>query len=244
LIVVSFDAMAEEYAAGRPDHAPQMYDALGPLRGSVVLEGGCGTGISTRALRARGAIVFPFDIGTAVIGKAREQDPDLPAVVADGSRMPFRDACADLVCFGQAWHWLDPDRRSQEAARVLRSGGRWAAWWSHARADGERWFDDYWDLIESALPHVRRDRRDLDSRDDAELLRVFDVGDRQQFPWLRHTDVESWLLDDRSRSYIGTLGEADRERLIAAIRTILVEHFPDGTMVVPYETRLWVGTRR
>jgi SAM-dependent methyltransferase len=135
--VVSFDAMADEYAAGRPDHAVAMFDALEPLRGRVILEGGCGTGISTRALRHRGAVVFPFDIGRTVIGKAVAQDPELPAVVADGANLPYRDASTDLVCFGQSWHWLDPARRAHAAARVLRAGGRWAAWWTHPRADGE-----------------------------------------------------------------------------------------------------------
>jgi hypothetical protein len=126
----------------------------------------------------------------------------------------------------------------------MRTGGRWAAWWSHARADGERWFDDYWDVIESALPAVRRERRDHDWRGDAELVRVFDVAEPRTVTWLRHTDVESWLLDDRSRSYIGTLDEPDRERLIAAIRAVLEDRFPDGRMVVPYQTQLWAGTKR
>jgi hypothetical protein len=58
--------------------------------------------------------------------------------------MPFRDECADLLCFAQSWHWLDQHRRAGEAARVLRKGGRWAAWWSHARVDGEPWFEAWW----------------------------------------------------------------------------------------------------
>jgi hypothetical protein len=37
--------------------------------------------------------------------------------------MPFRDACTDLLCFAQSWHWLAPDRRASEAARVLRQAG-------------------------------------------------------------------------------------------------------------------------
>ena len=104
--------MADEYAAGRPAHPAALYDALEPLRGRLVVEGGCGTGISTRALIDRGAIVYPFDIGPAVIRKAIELTPGLPAVVADGNHLPMREGCADLVCFGQSWHWLDPRRAS------------------------------------------------------------------------------------------------------------------------------------
>ena len=234
--------MANEYAAGRPAHPDDVYDALEPLAGRVVVDGGCGTGISTRALIDRGAVVFPFDIGPAVIRKAIEVTPGLPAVVADGNRLPMRDGCADLVCFGQSWHWLDPAVRAHAAARVLRPGGRWAGWWSHARADGELWFDAYFDLIEAAVPGVQRDRRDIDWGADVRASRLFDVGDCLRFPWLREVDVETWLLDDRSRSYIAGLPEAERERLIAAIRVLVEERFPDGRMTVAYETWLWIGT--
>jgi hypothetical protein len=56
--------------------------------------------------------------------------------------------------------------------------------------------------------------------------------------------VETWLLDDRSRSFVMALPAARREELLARIRELLDRHFPDGAAVVPYETWLWVGTKR
>ena len=164
--------------------------------------------------------------------------------MADGSHLPIRDGCADLLCFGQSWHWLDPAVRAHAAARVLRPGGRWAGWWSHARADGEPWFDAYFDLIEAAVPGVRRDRRDIDWGADLRASNLFDVRDCVRFPWEREVDVETWLLDDRSRSYIAGLPTDERERLIGAIRGLIEERFPDSHMTVAYETWLWVGTVR
>ena len=241
--MVSFDAMADEYAAGRPEHAMGVYDALEPLRDRVVVEGGCGTGISTRALLDRGARVIPFDIGPVVLGKAIERTPDLRAVVADGVAIPLRDGCADLVCFGQSWHWLDPTARALEVARVLGPGGRWAAWWTHARSDGDEWFDGYWDLIESQIRGVTRARRDGDEVDPL-LEALFDLDDWQHFRWVRTVDLDAWLLDERSRSYIGAMAPDDRERLLARIRAHLLVAFPDGHMTVRYETKLWTGTKR
>jgi SAM-dependent methyltransferase len=242
--MVSFDRVAEEYAAGRPAHPDGIFDALEPLGGRTVLEGGAGTGIATRALLDRGARVVPFDIGATVLRKAVEQTRRLPAVVADGVRLPFRAQCADLVCFAQSWHWLRPASRVEEAARVLREGGRWAAWWSHARGDGEAWFDQYWDLIEETCPGVVRSRRDADESEELTGSGLFDVGDRLVVPWVRHVAIETWLLDDRSRSFVMALPEGRRDALVSGVRDLLHEQFPGGTVVVPYETWLWVATRR
>lgn len=134
----SFDPVVDAYDAARPSYPDDVYDALGPLRGLLVLEGGAGTGIATRALASRGARVVAYDIGVAMLARAVARSPGLPAVVADGARLPFRDGCADLICFAQSWHWLAAEQRRSEVARVLHPGGRWAAWWSHATADGGR----------------------------------------------------------------------------------------------------------
>ncbi len=133
-----FDAVVSHYAVGRPDYPAALLDALGPLDGLLVLEGGCGTGIASRALADRGAQVLAFDVRRDMVRHTRDNSPAVwAAVVADGSRLPFRDGCADLICFAQAWHWLDIGTRVDEAARVLAQGGRWSGWWSHARADGQ-----------------------------------------------------------------------------------------------------------
>jgi SAM-dependent methyltransferase len=240
--VTSFDAVADEYEAGRPDYPEAVYVALEPLAGALVLEGGAGTGIATRALLRHGARVFPFDVGRKVLRMAVLQTPDLAAVVADGARLPFRDRCADLVCFAQSWHWLDEGRRCEETARVLRPGGRWAAWWSHARADREEWFEASWDAIETATV-ARRAQRDTDWGDGVRASGLFDVGEKLILPWVREVNVDGWLIDERSKSYVAALPDAGRESLLQTLERHLRDHFPNGQMRVLYETWLWVANR-
>ena len=62
--MTSFDAVADEYDAGRPSYPDGVYDGLEPLAGRLVFEGGAGTGIATRALLQRGARVVPFDVAS------------------------------------------------------------------------------------------------------------------------------------------------------------------------------------
>lgn len=240
--MTSFDAVANEYEAGRPGYPDAVYDALEPLAGTLVLEGGAGTGIATRALLRRGARVVPFDVASNALRKAVTHTPGLPAVVADGAAMPFRDRCADLLCFAQSWHWLSEERRCEESARVLRHRGRWAGWWSHARADGEPWFEAYWDEIEGATV-ARREHRDIDWGEGLRRSPLFDVQERSTFGWVRVVSADKWLLDEKSKSYVADLAQSERESLLAKIRRLVHDRFPNGRMQVPYETWLWVASK-
>lgn len=191
---VSFEAVAGEYDAARPSYPDEVFDALGPLEGLRVLDVGTGTGIATRALIARRAKVVALDPGREVLRRSAVHTPGLAAVSGDGAVLPVRSDAVDLICFAQAWHWLDESCRVAEAHRVLRSGGRWAGWWSHARADGDRWFDMYWAVIERSCPGTHHGQRDTDWGATVAAPGWFAVGERVTVAWVREISVEK--LDD------------------------------------------------
>jgi SAM-dependent methyltransferase len=216
-------------------------DALDDLAGLLVLDVGAGTGIATRLLLERGALVVAVDPSPEMLGRARRQSPDLVAVVGDGARLPVPDGAAALVTFAQSWHWLDPDRRIDEVHRVLRPGGRWAAWWTHAR--GADWVERSWDLIEAACPGVVRTQRDTDWGAAVAASGRFDVGDRITVGWERTIRVDEELVNTASHSYVAALDPEPRAALLADLRRLYDETFPGGTMTVPLETWLWIGRR-
>lgn len=241
--VASFEAVADEYDTARPSYPSELFDALGPLEGLRVLDVGAGTGIATRALIARGARVVALDPGREVLRRAALHTPGLAIVSGDGAVLPVRSGAVDLICFAQAWHWLEPSCRVGEAHRVLRPGGRWAGWWSHARADGDRWFDAYWAAIERSCPGTDRSQRDTDWGATVASPGRFDVSGRITLPWVREISVESWMTDQASHSYVAGLATSPRARLLGELRTILDEQFSDGAMSVRYETWLWIASR-
>lgn len=51
------------------------------------------------------------------------------------------------------------------------------------------------------------------------------------------------MTDQASHSYIVGLPHDERDRLLTELREIALSRFCDGTMVVPYETWLWIATR-
>jgi len=241
--VASFEAVAEEYDAARPSYPAAVFDALGDLMGLRVLDVGAGTGIATRSLIARGASVIAVDPGREVLRRAAVRTRELPAVIADGAVLPVRTGAVDLVCFAQAWHWLAESTRVAEVHRVLRRGGRWAGWWSHARADGAHWFDAYWSTISRSLPDIHRDQRDVDWGATIAERGRFYVGERVTVSWIRAISVDDWMTDQATHSYVLGLPEGRRAELLGELRAVLDDQFPEGAMLVPYETWLWVATR-
>ncbi len=240
--MASFETVADEYDAARPSYPEGVYDALGDLAGLTVLDVGAGTGIATRQLLERGARVVAIDPGRTVLARAVTHVPGLPAAVADGAVLPVCAESSDLACFAQSWHWLDEAARVQEVHRVLRPRGRWAGWWSHARADEEDWFDDYWSTIEATCPGTHRNQRDIDWGATVDLPTMF-VADRVVVPWTRTTSTDSWLTDQASHSYVAALEDGKRKALLTQLREVVELEFPSGTMAVRYETWLWIATK-
>ena len=102
-------------------------------KGARVLEVGCGTGVLTRLLaRWPGAgTVVGVDVAASLLDRARTLAAELDNATfeeADARSLPFADESFDVVVFDSTLtHVPGPDRALSEAFRVLRPGGRLAA---------------------------------------------------------------------------------------------------------------------
>jgi SAM-dependent methyltransferase len=245
-----FDPVVDHYDRARPSYPAEIYDALeadmGGLRGTLVLDVGAGTGIASRQLLERGAKVVAVDIGEQMLRRARSASPRPSCVVSDGNVLPFGSGVAQLVCFAQAWHWFDAPRAASEVARVLGTGGWWAAWWSHPRSDGEAWFDRYQDLMEATCPGYARGQRDTGNHawpdEPIAATGLFAEGHRVVVPWVRDVSSRRWIVEERSKSYVDALAVETREQLLREVGGIIDANFPDGHMVIRYTTHMWIAS--
>lgn len=125
------DGFAQGYDRFRPRPPRVLLDLLcryaGAERPRLVVDLGCGTGLSTRgwsgiAERVIGVEPNPAMLAAAVVAEGVEyreayaQDTGLTA------------ASADIVTSSQSLHWMDPEPTFAEAARILRPGGVLAAY--------------------------------------------------------------------------------------------------------------------
>lgn len=144
-----FSAVADAYAAARPEYPETLFDALAAVvpRMAHVWEPGCGSGQATRGLAAHFARVHASDPSAQQIaahwasrggavpeprspgrGRIDSGPANVSLAVEPGERTRLPDASVQLVAVAQALHWFDHDRFFAECDRVLTPGGVLAAW--------------------------------------------------------------------------------------------------------------------
>ncbi|MBV7335479.1 class I SAM-dependent methyltransferase [Chloroflexi bacterium TSY] len=125
---------ADRYDAYRPRPPAALIDLLLQLANTVqpdlVVDLGSGTGISTFiwTRRARQVLgIEPLDAMRLIAEAANTASHvNFQAGIAQHTSLP--DGAADIVTCGQALHWMEPVSTLAEAARILRSGGVFAAY--------------------------------------------------------------------------------------------------------------------
>ena len=100
------------------------------------LDVGCGTGLSTVALKEIAARVVGVDSSAEMIALARKHAP-IEFEVADAEHLAFEDREFDLVTVSQAIHWFGRASFLQEARRVTRTEG-WLIVYDNYFAGGEK----------------------------------------------------------------------------------------------------------
>ena len=100
-------------------------DLLDPKPGERVLDLGCGDGVLTDVLAARGAAVVGVDVSPALVERAQERGLDVRLGTGEG--LGF-DREFDAVFSNAALHWmLDAPAVATGVARALKPGGRFVA---------------------------------------------------------------------------------------------------------------------
>jgi ubiquinone/menaquinone biosynthesis C-methylase UbiE len=128
------DGFADYYDDHRPRPPAVLLDALARYAGGapldLVVDLGTGTGLSARAWATRAGEVLGVEPNPAMLAVAEERtfEPNVSYIRAFGNQTGLPAGSADLVACSQSFHWMEREPVLAEAARVLRSGGVFAAY--------------------------------------------------------------------------------------------------------------------
>jgi SAM-dependent methyltransferase len=128
------EGFAAVYDAFRPSPPVVLLELLaryaGVERPRLVVDLGCGTGLSTRAWADRADAIVGVEANPAMAGQARAATAaaNVRFVVALAADTGLPSGEADVVTCAQSFHWMEPVPVLAEAARLLRPGGVFAAY--------------------------------------------------------------------------------------------------------------------
>ncbi len=123
------DAMAAGYAQSRPPVHERILERAFPRLGLLTpvaraLDVGCGSGVSTRALRGFAIERLGIEPVAAMVEWCAAVDPDARFTVSPAESLPVPDQSMDLVTAAGSLNYVDLHRFFPEANRVLAPGGR------------------------------------------------------------------------------------------------------------------------
>jgi ubiquinone/menaquinone biosynthesis C-methylase UbiE len=247
-----FTGRAEAYDRFRPDYPSAALSHIVARCGlgddSVLVDVGCGTGISTRLFAALGIKVIgiePNDEMRAAAEHAASFEGEPRATYrkgqAESTGLPA--AMADLVLAAQAFHWFEPEATLIEFHRILKRGG-WAILMWNERDDEDPFTRVYSDLVDQAreatlngAPSSRQAGRRLLASP------LFGDGRMDSFRNEQALDREGLLGRAFSVSYAPTATH-EAARWMERLGAIFEEHQRAGQVVIRYRTLVYQARRR
>ncbi len=157
-----FDTIAEVYDEALPAHVVEHY--LRKRTRFVVehcprgkgLDVGCGTGVLATRLAQAGYQMSGIDPSDGMLDVLRARMPEIEAVQASGTEIPFEDDSFDLVLTVAVMHHIadpgDVRRTLIEMVRVARPGGRVLVWDHNPR-------NPYWGRLMAKVPQDTGEER-------------------------------------------------------------------------------------
>ena len=155
MTATDFDSVADVYDESLPAHVVEHYlrkrtaFVLEHCPRGAALDVGCGTGVLAARLADAGYEVTGADPSAGMLARLRERRPDLAAVQASGTELPFESDSFDVVLSVATFHHIAEPGAVRatlaEMTRVSRPGGRVLVWDHNPR-------NPYWHVLMRRVP--------------------------------------------------------------------------------------------
>jgi len=243
-----FGARADAYARGRPGYPEALVErivgAASLPPGAVVVDLGCGTGLSSAPFLRAGLRVIGIEPNAAMRAHAAARwsaHPGFSVHDARAEHTGLAAACADLVIAAQAFHWFDVPATRRETLRILRPNGHAALIWNDRRTEGSAFASGYEALVREFSPdylelrhrHGRVDR----------VAEFFGHAQWQTLILAHEDDLDRGMLADRlnSASYMPAPADPRHAAMIARLDALFDATQSGGLVRMAFETRVLLG---
>lgn len=228
----------ERYERVRPGYPAESVEWLVPASAERAADIGAGTGKFTRELALRCRDVVAVDPSADMLSVLARQLPEVQTVIGTAEDTGLPASSVDVAAIAQAWHWCDPVRASEEAARIIAPGGVLSLAWNQ---------------LDVTVPWVHRLSRIMHAGD---VFRPtyrprfgmrFSEPETRVFSWSQSLSTPDVIELARSRSYYQNASAAIRDKVEGNLQWYLHEHLgdpDDAILELPYLTYCWRALRR
>jgi SAM-dependent methyltransferase len=242
-----FTAVADAYDRFRPGYPSAVLDWLVATTdiatGARMADLGCGTGIFSRLVAARGFAVVGIDPNAEMLAVARKAGGGPAYVMARATCTGLVGGSVHLVTAAQAFHWFPREAALAEVDRILAPGGWACALWNLRVSSPFN--EEYHDLMRTWSTDYRADLSDLHHDPRAPLVDAALPGAvTVEFPAQEALRWDAVIGRVRSMSYV-VHGVADRRAFEERVRQAFERHArADRTLVWAMRTAAIAWPRR
>ncbi|NMM53909.1 class I SAM-dependent methyltransferase [Paenibacillus aquistagni] len=259
-----FSGYSEIYDVYRPQAPAIITELLSSYRGerpSLVVDVGCGTGLSTFIWMGRAGQIIGVepneDMRTTASAKQMALgDESISFISSYSNQLAIDSNSADIITCSQSFHWMEPASTLKEFSRVLKSGGVFAAydcdWPPTLHWELEEQYERLTRKADLCIASLVRDEEQARKRDKGQHLLqlresgVFRFTKEVVFHHLEPCDAKRYVGLAFSQGGVQTVlkhasSELDEE--IAAFQAAADEYFQGKTLQVLFSYRMRIGVK-
>jgi len=243
------------YAKARPGYPSDAIDFIVSqcnLAGeSILVDVGCGTGISTRIFAERGIKVIGIepneDMRKTAQSKESEKKTEPGYVTPDyregtGEDTRLADKSADAILSAQAFHWLDAEKAFEEFHRILKPGGYVVLMWNE-RDESNAFTKGYGDLFRTFPETSKVEMKRGVAGEPILSCPLFENASRTNFYNEQEMDLDLVINRAFSASY-APKDAAGVAQLTQQFTDLFNESQSNGLVTMKYETSVYLARRR
>jgi ubiquinone/menaquinone biosynthesis C-methylase UbiE len=245
-----FSGLASMYARCRPSYpATAIEFILQNCRmqsGALLVDVGSGTGISARLFAERGLLVIGIEpnsemraLAAQTSGAEGAATPTYREGRAEATGLPT--GSADAVLAAQAFHWFKVDQSLKEFWRILKPGG-WVILLWNERDERDPFTAAYGAVIRTAPEATAVEGPRGQAGQPLLTSPLFQNASRTVFAHKQMLDEEGLLGRAFSASYAPRQPE-QAEAFAAGLRAVFARFQQQGTVLLKYETAVYLGQR-
>ncbi len=246
-----FSGLAKVYNLYRPSYPEEAVGAVVKHchlnMDSILVDIGCGTGISSRCFAKAGVNVVGIEPNADMRTKAAASYDELyeaMLIFVEGTAEAtgLEDESIDAVLAAQAFHWFEQGKALEEFHRILKPGG-WTIVMSNERDDNDTFTQAYGQVLKTL-----RDTMQIETprREAGKVLfssELFTNQDRFLFSNEQVLDEEGLIGRGFSNSNSPKDGETTA-KFIVSLKDLFADYEVNGFVTIRYQTSVIVAQKR